>query len=119
MTRSIVSFSQAEEERYGPQGIWKADEVKKDDKLKKKKKGKKEAGEADRKDHDADADEAFDAEKLREYELGRMRYYFAVVECTSVEGAVALYDMCDGAEIEVRWWGYGYIYVCMYVCMYV
>ncbi len=75
--------------------------MKKEDKPKKKKKGKKEGGE-DRKDDDADADEAFDAEKLREYELGRMRYYFAVVECTSVEGAVALYDMCDGAEIEVR-----------------
>ena len=46
-----------------------------------------------------DADE-FDQEALRKYQLERLRYYFAVVECDKASTAKAIYDQCDGAEVE-------------------
>lgn len=36
--------------------------------------------------------------KLREYEKQKLKYYFAVVECNSLDSASALYDQCDGFE---------------------
>lgn len=47
-----------------------------------------------------DASEDFDGEKLRKYQLQRMRYYFAVVECDSVEAAAQIYQQCDSREFE-------------------
>ncbi|KAG2374701.1 hypothetical protein C9374_010445 [Naegleria lovaniensis] len=41
-----------------------------------------------------------DPVKVREYELRKMKYYFAVVECDSVQTAVYLYNECDGFEFE-------------------
>lgn len=44
--------------------------------------------------------EVFDEEKLRTYEKQRLRYYFAIVTTDSVKTAKALYNECEGMEIE-------------------
>ena len=42
----------------------------------------------------------YETEKLREYQIKRMKYYYAVVECDSKDTASHLYDQCDGLEFE-------------------
>ena len=46
------------------------------------------------------SNEGFDPVELRKYELKKLKYYYAVVYCDSVETASSLYNECDGLEIE-------------------
>ncbi|KAI0307985.1 hypothetical protein B0F90DRAFT_1807324 [Multifurca ochricompacta] len=45
------------------------------------------------------ADE-YDEDALRQYQLERLRYYYAIVECGTVQLASHLYSMLQGAELE-------------------
>ena len=42
----------------------------------------------------------FDATKLRQYELQKLKYYYAIIHCDSVSTASALYNECDGMEFD-------------------
>ncbi|OQR98341.1 pre-rRNA-processing protein ESF1 [Thraustotheca clavata] len=90
----------AEEEKYGPRGIF-SDEKKED------------AEESDvESDEESDEDdplgvkksasteEEFDKEKLRQFELQKLKYYYAVATFNSVAAASAVFEQCDGLEYE-------------------
>ena len=46
------------------------------------------------------SNEGFDPVELRKYELKKLKYYYAIAYCDSVETAASLYNECDGLEIE-------------------
>ncbi|KAL5594120.1 hypothetical protein BROUX41_001166 [Berkeleyomyces rouxiae] len=43
-------------------------------------------------------DQDFDNDALRDYQLDRLRYFYAVMECSDAQTAKALYDQTDGTE---------------------
>lgn len=45
-----------------------------------------------------DEGEEFDSAKLRRYQLERLRYYYAVITCSSTPVAEAIYESVDGTE---------------------
>lgn len=88
----------AEEEVKGPRELTLAD-------------ARGEEGEDTESDHDddevgsnanSDQEEGDDyhMEKLRQYQLNRLKYYYAVIECNNVRAADKLYQECDGLEYE-------------------
>lgn len=45
-------------------------------------------------------EEDYDSKALRRYQLTRLRYYYAVVKCDSVQTSQSIYKNCDGTEYE-------------------
>uniref|UniRef100_UPI00358E6636 ESF1 homolog isoform X1 n=1 Tax=Myxine glutinosa TaxID=7769 RepID=UPI00358E6636 len=39
-------------------------------------------------------------ETMRQYQMNRLKYHFALIDCDSVETASAIYEGCDGFEFE-------------------
>ena len=49
---------------------------------------------------EGDAEKDVDTKALRQYQLERLRYYYAVVYCNNIETARAIYENCDATEYE-------------------
>ncbi|RLV93959.1 Pre-rRNA-processing protein ESF1 [Spathaspora sp. JA1] len=47
-----------------------------------------------------DDSEDYDSKALRRYQLQRLRYYYAIVKCDSVQTSKNIYQNCDGTEYE-------------------
>ncbi|CAD1810694.1 nucleolar domain family protein [Candida parapsilosis] len=47
-----------------------------------------------------DGKEDYDSKALRRYQLQRLRYYYAIVKCDSVQTAKNIYENVDGTEYE-------------------
>eukprot|EP00629_Pelagomonadales_sp_RCC1024_P003133 CAMPEP_0119270722 /NCGR_PEP_ID=MMETSP1329-20130426/7612_1 /TAXON_ID=114041 /ORGANISM="Genus nov. species nov., Strain RCC1024" /LENGTH=497 /DNA_ID=CAMNT_0007270753 /DNA_START=168 /DNA_END=1658 /DNA_ORIENTATION=- len=95
----------AREERFGPEGIWEAG-GEEDSDGDEASGGGDDAGEESGSGDDSASEEeerapeGFDAEKLRRYELRKLRRFFAVATFDSAATADACYAAGDGVEVE-------------------
>ncbi|RCH88892.1 pre-rRNA-processing protein esf1 [Rhizopus stolonifer] len=53
-----------------------------------------------KKSNDKGDGQDFDQEALRKYQLDRLKYYYAVIECDSPKTAKVIYKACDNTEYE-------------------
>lgn len=80
-----------EEKNTGPQAIWK-----KPDKSKNEDNSEEEEEEDDsEEEEEGDLDTA----KLRLYERSKLRWYYAIIVCSTARAAEAIYNECDGMEL--------------------
>eukprot|EP00127_Corallochytrium_limacisporum_P004384 Clim_evm18s159 gene=Clim_evmTU18s159 len=81
------------EQRFGPQELLNLSEEEEVEELENigSKKGKDAAKEKERRQD----------ERIRRYEAAKLRYYYCIAECDTVQTAESIYDTLDGNEIEL------------------
>ena len=88
-----------EEQKKGPQGIWKKEPVKVSKEENAKFEKKKDIDRPWMVSENTVTD--LDTNLLRKYEKNRMKYYYAVIECDSVSTAAKIYEDCNDLEFEL------------------
>ena len=106
-----------QDEQFGPQGIYSKGNAEDDTKNTKKENKEQNSSDSEQDEEDQDEDDeddeddeedeedqetgtGVDEEKLRLYEMQKLRYYFGIIECNSIETASSIYNQCDGLEYE-------------------